>query len=111
MLQPEFFFNNNQNFIHSREFHGRLQTPRVTRIIIAIISIECRMYQRLIIIAHDDRHIQMRVVAIVQAAPIVVPVEILGLSAELEVLVLELQAADAEHHALEHAVGACVVNG
>ena len=88
------------------QLYGFIEAAGITGEVGAVVSIERRPQLSLVVVVDYHRQVQVSVVAIVEATPKVVTMQVFRVCRELQMRVFELQSTDAQHHALYYAVSA-----
>lgn len=86
------------------QLHGRVQTAGVASVIRPVVAIQSHPQRSLVVLPDHHRNVEVRVVAVVDASEEEVAVKVAGVRGHLQVLVVEVEWAQAEDHGLDDAL-------
>ena len=89
------------------EFQGRVEAASITGVVGFVVAVKRSMELSFVVVADYHREVEVCLVAVIETTPEVVAMQVFRVSAELQVVVLELQTAKTEHHTLQNTIRTC----
>ena len=86
------------------ELDGRVQAARVTCIVVLVPAVQREEHGRLVVLHHVDADVDVGLIPVVDPPYAEVPVQLLGVDVELQVMIGELEAGQREYYGLHHPV-------
>lgn len=86
------------------QWNGWIQATSITAIIRFIVPVQGHKQRGLVVVPDHHGDVDVRVVAVVDAAEVEVTVQVAGVRGHLQVLFVEVQGTQAQDHGLQNAL-------